>query len=610
MHRRHPLLSHQLPSRRILCHAPPLRRAMKTLVLGVSMTAALGPLGAAQARPRTRTAKATVATVAPSQRGSVSVTHIAGRRVEAKGPAAGRWVPKMVVWILEPGGGLPLCEAEVRFRHGDRVILELPDGAPTVPVGAVVEPRWVAEARLYGAKRPGRDGALGKPDTQKSTVKSALNRPWRVWHRPPKRLTWGKSLWVELVATSGVSAPRVRWRVGRAGPFADLPMTAAADGRWTARLQPGQTPPRERVLQYYVGAAVKTASGTRNRVVVAHAAHPHEVRIDSVPRHRRRARVDHQPPTRWTHKRALVLSARVDKRYRAPVVFFRARGGGTFDVIKMRRISPEVWRAEVPAARVVVPGLSYYLAATDQHGVTRPIFRTPRRPMNVRVTRGKILSTQQRRDRVSASWTQASHGSEEDAWQRVDIGLERLFFGFLVGRLGATATWGRAMRLDEGADGTSTAQKTTLASRPMNLYGGHAGLELRAGDYLRASGDLLMAIHNGGAGLGYRLTAHIGDEAGANLFASWAGLHDVDTADLLMERLRLGLSTPIGPRLRLAGVVVHESVLQDSNKALRFQVELTWAVARRLFVTGRVGFSGRDADNPGSTAGAGVALTF
>ncbi len=544
----------------------------------------------------------------------VAVVRVAGRRIEAQGADALAWVPGMTVWILEPGGGLPLCEATIRFRHERRVVLEVAEGAPVVPVGAVVEPRWVAEARLYGVRARAGQAPGGKPTAATGVAADAHETPpWQVWHERPRKLAWGKSLWLELVATTAVQAPHVRWRVGRSGAFRDQAMTAASDGRWTTSLQPGQTAPSARVLQYYVGAKVLVDGTTTGQVIVAHAAHPHEVAIESVPRLRHRSVVDHQPPSRWTHKRAIVLSARIDKRYQSPVVFFRPRGGGTFDVVKMTRISPEVWRATVPGHRVVVPGLSYYLAATDEHGVTRPIFRSPGNPMHVRVTRGRILSTDQRRDRLSVAWTRATHGVKGDAWQRADVGLERLFFGFLVGRLGATATWGDGLRLDRDEDGVvkkSPKGEPLLRSQPINLYGGHAGLELRAGDYLRGSGDLLVAIHNGGAGLGYRLAAHVGDEAGANLFASWSALHDVDDGALLLERLRLGLSTPIGMRLRLAGVVVHESVLQDSSKALRFQVEVTWALAKRLFVTGRFGFSGRDADNPGATGGAGVALTF
>lgn len=537
----------------------------------------------------------------------VTVAQVAGRRAEARGAAVQGWVPGMTVWVLEPGGGLPLCEATVQFRHGRRAVLQLPESAPTIPLGAVVEPRWVAEARLYGARRPELQANAA------TTPKKPHSSQWQVWHVPVKSMAWGKSTWLELVASKEVQAPHVRWRVGRRGPFRDTPMTAAADGRWTASLKPGQTARASRVVQYYVGAQVTVAGKKTSRVIIAHAAHPHEIRIDSVPRRRRRAAIDHVPPSRSTHHRALTLSARIDKRYRTPVVFYRPRGGGTFDVLKMTQVTPEIWRATLPKTRVVVPGLSYYIAATDEHGVTRPIFYSANGPRHVRVTRGKILSTEQRRDRLAVAWSQSSHGVDGDAWQRLDIGLERLFFGFLVGRLGATATWGDALRLDSTASGAPKLdEKGTplLKSQPINLYGGHAGLELRSGDYFRVAGDLLVAIHNGGAGLGYRLTAHIGDEAGANLFASLAGIHDVDNGDILLERLRLGLSTPIGRRFRLAGVVVHESVLQDSSKALRFQAEVTWAVAQRVFITGRAGFSGRDADHPGSTAGAGVALTF
>ncbi len=552
----------------------------------------------------------------PVSRSAVRVVRLVGKRVEAQGAAAARWGPGLVVWFSERG--LTMAEGVVRYRQGARVVIELADGSPAVSVGAQVEPRWQAEARQYGARPAADEPAKGRSpsagsqgETAGAAARDAAAAARKVWHQPPRQLPWGGKLWLEIVAGPRVRAPVVRWRVGREGPFRSSPMKAAHDGRWTARLAPGQTPRETNVLQYYVGATVAPAGASggaaaQQEVVVGHPARPIAVAINSRPSRRRRSTVDHVPPSRWSHQKPLPLTARIDRRYRAPVVFYRARGGGSFEVARMKQVSPQVWRATIPSRRVVVPGVSYYLAATDEHGITRPVFRTARRPMNVRVTRGRILATDERRNRVSLAWTGADQGTPGDAWQRVDIGLERLFFGFLVGRVGATATWGQGPRLTA----SDTDAAPVVSAQPINLYGGHAGLELRAGDYLSASGDLLAAIHNGGAGLGYRFGGRIGDEAGAHLSVSWASIHDLDDGAALLKRLRLGLSTPVGQRLRLAGVVVHEDVLQDTSEALRFQVEATVAVAERLFVTARVGLSGRDADTPGVTGGGGVALTF
>ena len=86
------------------------------------------------------------------------VARIQGKRLFVQGADAARLARGMAVWVSQraAGGaaGLPIVEAKVVFVHGGEAMIELPADAPAVPADAVVEPRFVAEARLYGQRFP------------------------------------------------------------------------------------------------------------------------------------------------------------------------------------------------------------------------------------------------------------------------------------------------------------------------------------------------------------------------------------------------------------------------------------------------------------------------
>lgn len=153
-------------------------------------------------------------------------------------------------------------------------------------------------------------------------------------------------------------------------------------------------------------------------------------------------------------------------------------------------------------------------------------------------------------------------------------------------------------------------EQETLESQRIRLYGGSAGLDLRLGDYISVGTGLWMASHGGGADLGYAAAARIGDESGSHITAGWRALHDLDSGESLVETLRVALSMPVGRSLRLEGVVVHEALLTDASKGPRFAVEAGVPFGQHFTLTTTLGFAGRDADNPGFTAGARIGYVF
>lgn len=556
-----------------------------------------------------RTARSAAGAVQRQKADFATVERRDADRVFVRGPGVKRFGPGMAVWISQPGGagmaGLPVAEAKVVYVHSDQAVIELQKGAGALPDGAVVEPRFVAEARLYRATL---DRSAQPNASAADAAKSPSAPRWRVWHRPAKTVAHGGQLWLEAVATPDVSALEARWRLGNTGRYVGIPMQANDDGMWTASIALGQTDPLVRGVQYYI---VGRAPGDTDKGRTALAGHPAEpllVTITSIPRKPRTVMIDHEPPGRVTHKQPLVLTARVNPRYRNAVVFFRPRGGGTFDALPMRQITPEVFRAVIPAAKVVVPGLSYYIAVTDSRGVVRDGFANRRSPRNVAVTRGRLLTSEKNRNHLSLRWEAVDYGAERDGFTVSQIRFSRRFFGFLVARGGAMMLKGEAPAEVLNDKGQPIVGE--LGRRAIDIYAGVAGIQLLIGDYVSVYNDIILGIHNDGAGFGYELGARIGDEAGAHMTGSWRSFDDVDTGAPLVQRFTASLSAPVTDRLRLSGTVIHEDVMQFGSEGLRLQIAASVALTERVSIEAYGGLAGRDADRVGGTGGASFGLLF
>lgn len=533
------------------------------------------------------------------------------------------WTPGMAVWLSRPGptgAGLPVAEGTVIYAHGGEALVALNGKDVDVPRGAVVEPRYVAEARVYGqgdavrrakaqaardvgeqaGEGQGGGGTKGEPD--------AAPKPpaWQVWHKPPEVVEWGGQLWLELVGTREVSKVEARARQGDTGPFAALPMKANTDGLWSVALPLGETRPEVTHVQYYIVGEVTVDGGAASHTALAgHPSAPIRVRITSIPTRRETPMIVHDPPGRVSWMRDLVLTARINKRFKDPVVYVRPRGGGSYDALRMERVSPDVYRAVIPAARMVVPGVSYYISVTDPKGLARDAFASRHQPRNVQVTRGRILAGEEHRNRLLVDFATVDYGAG-DGYLRTDIGLDRVFFGFLVVRVGAAMVHGKAPGLSLDA---ATGQEG-LAMRDFDLYYGRTGGELRLGDYVSASADVLMGIHNDGAAGGLALGARLGDEQGAHVSASWTHLSDLHSDAVILDTVRASLSAPVGRHFRVAGTAISEDVLQDDHEGLRLMAELTWIATPHLAFTAGGGIAGRDADSASGTGAIGMKMAF
>lgn len=578
------------------------RRFWQTLILAAIVAGLAGAAGPANAGQRSGSASEKVE--------SVQVISHVGTRVVVSGAAVAQWPLAMPVWCFEAAEGRPgllLFEARVASSDGDRAALEVADHqAQFVQVGAICEPRFVAESRRWNgniAKLNGKSAENSAPPAQQAPQVT-------VRHRPPAQVPWGKPIWLEAVLAGPADKVWLYLRQGTEGPYREWPMGAKGDGLYGVSVTLEERDPPDQLVQYYLiaqGPGLSEGAAPRRYAVFANPAEPQQLDLDAVPAETREQLVAHGPTDRASHGRPLELVAQINKRFTSPTVFYRARGSGTYRALPMQPMGPEQWRATVPARDVVVPGLAYYIAVMDEKGIVREGFSSPRYPHAVTVLQPQILSEEENRNRISLRYAYSDFGTPGDSFQQAEASLERLFFGFLIARLSAAGWSGDSQRLVPQLDKTKPV--AALQTEQMRLYVGRAGLDLHLGDYVAASADLSMATFKGGSGLGYRAVVHIGDEHVASIELGIEQVWPVDEGEKLMDIKKGTLLVPLGDRWRLAASAAQEQILTDAPKAIRLGVGVEVDLGSQLQLDLSGGAAGR-LDQLGPTVNTGFRFKF
>lgn len=519
-----------------------------------------------------------------------------GTRVVVSGVQVARWPLAMPVWCFEADGakpGLQLFEARVVSINGERAALEVAEGqAQLVQIGAICEPRFVAESRRWNGNVAKLNG-----DSAASSAEATPAAPQvSVRHRPPVNVAWGKPIWLEAVLDGPADKVWLYLRQGTTGPYREWAMAAKGDGLFGVTVTLEERDPPDSVVQYYlVAQGPNGAAGAPplRYAVFANPAEPQQIALDAVPEQTREQLVAHGPTDRASHGKPLELVAQINRRFTSPMVFYRARGSGTYRALPMKPLGPEQWQAVVPARDVVVPGLAYYIAVMDEKGIVREGFASPRYPHTVTVLQPQILSEEENRNRLTMRYGYSDFGAPGDTFHQGEASLERLFFGFLIARLSAAGWWGDSPRRVAQVGPDSAKPVTSLQSQPMRLYVGRAGLDLHLGDYVAASADLSMATYKGGSGLGYRAVVHIGDEHVASIELGMEQVWPVDEGEKLMDIKRGTLLVPLGDRWRLAASAAQEQILTDAAKAIRLGVGIEVDLGSQLQLDLSGGAAGR-----------------
>jgi len=528
-----------------------------------------------------------------------------GSRLVIQGAAVADLLPHMPVWILEhDGSGKPallLAEGVVRWVQGERAVVEIADkDVGRMRPGALVEPRFQAEARLYHQTLQA-DKAAKEP--QRKEIGEAVVR---VRHRVPRQVSWGKNLWLEAMLEGPADKLSVMYRLGDTGAYTELAMVAKGDALFGAEVPVGESDPAVRTLEYYL---VATATGIPKRIGVhGNPAEPDRVAIDSVPEPTNEQLVQHGPIDRGSHRRPIEITAQVNKRFSHPTLLYRARGSGAYLRVPMRDAGSETWAAEIPARDVVTPGIAYYITVMDEKGIVRDGFATGRSPQNVTVLQPQILSAEENRNQLSIRWQRVDFGGSGDRYNDLEVGIERLFFGFLVARINGGYLSGRSLVAELDAAAKATGNKVP---GNIGMKRGRAGLDVHMGDYVSVSGDVAMAISSS-SGLGYRLGLRLGDEQVATIDGVVEKIYDLKSGKKVVDVYRGALAVPVVDGWRLQGIAVFESILQASSddKGLRLLLGVEHDLGDHVVLSAYGGLAGRlDAAN-GPDVGAGARLKF
>lgn len=536
---------------------------------------------------------------------SARVVETDGARLVIQGAAVAELLPHMPVWIFEHDGsgkpGLLLAEGTVRWVQGDRAVVEISDkDAGRMRQGALVEPRFQAEARLY------RQGLPAEKTSKVQVEAKAGETPVRVRHRVPGQVQWGKNLWLEALLEGPADKLSVMHRLGDTGPYTELPMAAKGDGLFGVEVPVGESDPGVRILEYYL---VATTTGLPKRVgVQGNPAEPERVAIDSVPESTADQLVQHGAIDRGSHHKPIEITAQINKRFSHPTLLYRARGSGAYLRVPMRDVGSETWAAEIPARDVVTPGLAYYITVIDEKGIVRDGFASNRSPQSVTVLQPQILSAEENRNQLTLRWQRADFGGGNDAYNDFEVGIERLFFGFLVARINGGYLTGKTLVAELDAAAKATGKKVPGS---IGMKRGRAGLDVHMGDYVSVSADVSMAIA-ASSGLGYRLGLRLGDEQVATIDGIIEKVYDLKSGRKLVDVYRGALAVPVVEGWRLQGIAVFESILQVSadDKGLRLLLGVEHDLGDHVVLSAYGGLAGRLNAANGADMGAGARLKF
>ena len=533
------------------------------------------------------------------------VTQHKGSWAVVEGKGVERFLPLMPLLCFEPVNGKPglqIFSASVLSVTGSAAAIQIPEAeAGRVAVGALCEPRFQAEARAYRATLP---KVAADPSKPVEATPSPVEVPKvRVRHRPPGTAQYGKPIWLEAVLEGPADKLWMYWRMGDTGSYTEQAMEPKGDGLYAVSIVLKENDPPPRQVQYYMIAQ----SPTHRHAVFGDPADPHTVQLDAVPEVREEVLVSHGPIERATHRKPMEVLAEINKRFTKPTLFYRSRGSGTFLAVPMQPAGPEQWRAEIPARDVVAPGLAYYIAVMDERGIVREGFASARSPQSVNVVQPQILSSESNRNRVSFSFEQADHGGAGDHYRHFDGALERLFYGFLIARLSAAVWTGES--LVTVVDPAVSPATVSSVAQPLKLYMGRAGLDINIGDYVGLSADLDMGSFKGGAGLGYRGSARIGDEHVASIELAIEQLWNIETNDRVFDVKKGTLRIPFGEDWRIVASAAQEKILTDAPKAIRLNAGVEVDLGSHLAVTAAGGVAGRR-DEIGASVNTGLALRF
>lgn len=328
------------------------------------------------------------------------------------------------------------------------------------------------------------------------------------------------------------------------------------------------------------------------------------------------ASIHHVPPADVTAGQPLELVVDAPPATPTLTLHYRPTGSGPFQTLELVRKGDAQWVAIVPADKVEVPGIDYFLASGGQ-----PVFASPALPHTMPVVataaserRARdLVRHKTRRYRIETAFDYVTYGARTedgvrfvDRYGRLDAAfayrlwaypLEEIRVGY-TGLLGNTQSRDVEVCTDAGAAPPCNAQAGFKV-------GGWFELGLAAVEGFRFDGRVIVMANQEGFQPGTRLETRLGVREGSHVAVGLEYLANVGTSGFF----RLGWGTvPSAPMA--ATVEITNAPSSDRPTGVRLYYDISHAFDNGFRLGARVGYAARIQSTAGFTGGATASVDF
>lgn len=304
----------------------------------------------------------------------------------------------------------------------------------------------------------------------------------------------------------------------------------------------------------------------------------------------------------------VVFATPEPERVAAATLFYRLEGEESYRFAAMEAAGDTAFRAEVPAAATLRPGLEWFVEVRDQQGTVQSIDTSSTAPKRVEVRQGPRRREVEDRSEVTVLYEYVDFymGSGADRYQHGEA-------DFLY-RLGVPLLY--SMRLGAGAYsgvGGDTAtldrlgtERAAAASEDIGYNFGYTELEFRLAPWAAVIGRGLVGIDTEGLAGGVEGRLRLGREEGTSLDAGAARIGRIGTRYGIHLAWNSIESVPMSAGIEVTNVPGVQAFGQESGPddyGVRLIYGARTAVSEHVELGARVGWALRNINHGGPSAG-------
>ncbi len=319
----------------------------------------------------------------------------------------------------------------------------------------------------------------------------------------------------------------------------------------------------------------------------------------------------HDPLREATTGADLHLPARVRAPFRLDQLTLHYLVGSSegWKTTEFRRSSDGTFAAVVPAADVVVAGLSYYVTAVGEGGVLQPVFASQEWPHPV-VIHGDEEETRRAAElhrtggarsevRTRVEWVDFSLGEDKGGTPDRYYRTEAEFRYLLLGKIDEIVIGAGVLR------GTAPALPEDPTGGEVRAYNyGYSELALRPTEKFAVFGKLMLGVNQDDFGAGFEGRMEIGRFSSTRMELAGGGIQSLGSWG------RVGMKWDTVPGVMMGAAVELTSLPLDQDAGVRLIYDLSVPVADWLNLDARAGYQARGSSLGGPSLGGGATFRF